>query len=209
VVYNRKSMAKTYAQYCPLAHALDLVGERWSLLVVKELVHGPLRYSDLHERLGCPTNILAARLKRFEQEGIVVRRRLPPPAAAAVYELTAYGAELKPVLHELAHWGARSLGPPPGAVDGCQGWLANALELTLPALALEACIEFRIDDERAWVAADGVHEEPPTEPDAVVRGDARGLYHLLIDGDPRDVRIKGDRAVVERLLGRQPTPTAA
>ncbi|TML45565.1 MAG: helix-turn-helix transcriptional regulator, partial [Actinobacteria bacterium] len=98
-------MAKSYAQYCPLAHALDLVGERWSLLVVKELVHGPLRYSDLQERLGCPTNILAARLKSFEQEGLVARRRLPPPAASAVYELTEYGAALRPVLHQLAHWG--------------------------------------------------------------------------------------------------------
>src|SRR5207248_1204692 len=88
---NSQAMAKSYAQYCPLARALDLVGERWSLLVVKKLVHGPLRYSDLQERLGCPTNILAARLKSFEQEGLVARRRLPPPPASAVYETTGYG----------------------------------------------------------------------------------------------------------------------
>ena len=80
-------MAKCYDQYCPVAHALDLVGERWSLLVVRELLHeGPLRYSDLHARLtGCGTNILAARLKTLEQGGVVRRRQLEPPAASWVY----------------------------------------------------------------------------------------------------------------------------
>jgi DNA-binding HxlR family transcriptional regulator len=200
-------MAKSYAQYCPLAHALDLVGERWSLLVVKELVHGPLRYSDLQEKLGCPTNILAARLKRFEQEGLVSRRRLPPPAASYVYELTGYGAALKPVLHELAHWGARSLGPPPGELEECEGWLVNALELTLPERALGGCVEFRVDSERAWVTADGVYDSAPSQPEAVVRGNARGLYHLLIDREITGLRIDGDRRLVEQLIeDRQTVP---
>ena len=94
-------MAKCYDQYCPVAHALDLVGERWSLLIVRELLHeGPLRYSDLHTHLaGCGTNILAARLKTLEQGGVVRRRRLPPPAASWVYELTEYGEGLREVLH--------------------------------------------------------------------------------------------------------------
>jgi DNA-binding HxlR family transcriptional regulator len=201
-------VAKTYAQYCPLAHALDLVGERWSLLLVKELVHGPLRYSDLQERVGCPTNILATRLKRFEQEGIVVRRRLPPPAASSVYELTGYGAALRPVLHELAHWGARSLGPPSEEIASCEGWLVNALELTLPPRAGDGCVEFRIDDERAWVSSGGVFREPPREPDAVVSGDARGLYHLLIDRDPTALEITGDGAALEALVAAPATPTA-
>jgi DNA-binding HxlR family transcriptional regulator len=193
-------VAKTYDQYCPLAHALDLVGERWSLLLVKELVHGPLRYSDLQERVGCPTNILAARLKRFEQDGIVVRRRLPPPAASTVYELTEYGASLRPVLHELAQWGARSLGPPPGGIEAAQGWLVNALELTLEPRDTEGCIEIQIDDERAWIADGAVHSEPPREPDTVVRGDPRGLYHLLIDRDPTALRVTGSVAAVEALV---------
>jgi DNA-binding HxlR family transcriptional regulator len=202
-------MAKTYDQYCPLAHALDLVGERWSLLLVKELVHGPLRYSDLQERVGCPTNILAARLKRFEQDGIVVRRRLPPPAASFVYELTEYGDSLRPVLHELAHWGARSLGPPPGEVDGCAGWLVNALELTLTSREVDGCIEFQIDDERAWVSAGSVHHEPPSDPDTVVSGDSRGLYHLLIDGDVSALRVTGDRDAVARIVTAPAAPAAA
>ena len=101
-------------QYCPMAHALDIVGERWSLLIVRELLEDDqLRYSDLHARLdGCGTNILAARLKTLEQGGVVRRKQLEPPAASWVYELTEYGRGLREVLHVLAHWGARSLGPP-------------------------------------------------------------------------------------------------
>ena len=87
---EREPLIKTYNQYCPIAHALDVVGERWALLIVRELVeHDQLRYSDLHANLsGCGTNILAARLKELERNGVVRRRRLPPPAASTVYELT-------------------------------------------------------------------------------------------------------------------------
>src|SRR5688500_19401039 len=87
-----------------MAHALDLVGERWSLLIVRELLEDDqLRYSDLHARLpGCGTNILAARLKTLEQGGVVRRRKLDPPAGSWVYELTEYGAGLREVLHVLA-----------------------------------------------------------------------------------------------------------
>jgi len=128
-------VGKSYQQYCPIAHALDLVGERWSLLVVRELLHeGPLRYSDLHARLdGCGTNILAARLKALEQGGVVRRRRLDPPAASWVYELTEYGEGLQAVLHVLAHWGARSLRPPASEGDLEAGWLPGALRIALPA----------------------------------------------------------------------------
>ena len=104
---------RSYDQYCPVAHALDLIGERWAMLVVKELMHGPQRYTDLAEHLpGIGTNILAARLRSLEECGVIVKRTLPPPAASRVYELTDYGRELKPVMRELALWGARSLGPP-------------------------------------------------------------------------------------------------
>ena len=89
---------RSYDQYCPVAHALDLVGERWAMLVVKELMHGPQRYTDLAEHLpGIGTNILAARLRSLEECGVIAKRKLPPPAASRVYELTDYGRELKPV----------------------------------------------------------------------------------------------------------------
>ena len=99
---------KRYDQYCPVAHALELVGERWSLLVVRELLHGPKRYTDLAANLPkIGTNILASRLKDLENCGIVAKRRLPPPAASQVYELTPYGLALKPIMRELA-----VVGPP-------------------------------------------------------------------------------------------------
>lgn len=102
---------RTYGQFCGLARAMELVGERWGLLVVRDLVVGPKRFTDLRRGLPrIPTNILAARLKELEAAGIVHRRLLPRPAAGVVYELTEYGKELEDIVLRLGLWGARSLG---------------------------------------------------------------------------------------------------
>ena len=102
---------RTYGQYCGLARALDLVGERWALLVVRELLLGPKRFTDLLDGLpGISTNILATRLRQLERAGVVARNRLPPPAASSVYELTEYGRALEPAVAALGRWGAASLG---------------------------------------------------------------------------------------------------
>ena len=205
-------MAKGYHDYCPIAHALGLVGERWSLLVIRELLeNGPQRYTDLHSSLvGCGTNILAARLRELEAGGIVQRRLLPPPAASTVYELTPYGAELRPVLHQLAHWGARSLGPPTSEAEPQPGWLPGALRIALPADPTTACIEFRIGDEVAFVSRGEVQDGSSEHPDAVVESDAAGFYHLLVDRDLAAVTVHGSRAVVGELLAtlpeREPEP---
>src|SRR5947199_3524354 len=96
---------RSYNQFCPAARALDLVGERWTLLVVRELLFGPKRYTDLQEGLpGIGPNVLAARLRALEGAGLVQKRRLPPPAASTVYELTEIGAGLRPVLMDLFQW---------------------------------------------------------------------------------------------------------
>jgi len=119
---------RKFDQYCPVAHALSLVGERWSLLIVRELLHGPKRYTDLTNGLpGIGTNILAARLKELEGCGIVQKRTLPPPAASTVYELTEYGAELREALYALARWGARTIGPPGPDDELYEEWGVNAL----------------------------------------------------------------------------------
>jgi len=121
-------MARRFDQYCPVAHALCLVGERWSLLVVRELLHGPKRYTDLVDGLpGIGTNILATRLRDLEDAGVVRKRKLPPPAASSVYELTEYGAGLEEAVHALARWGARSLGPPGPDDELYPEWGVNAL----------------------------------------------------------------------------------
>ncbi|KOV13130.1 HxlR family transcriptional regulator [Streptomyces sp. XY431] len=102
---------RSYDQYCAVARALDAVGERWSLLIVRELLAGPRRYTDLHADLpGVSTDILAARLKQLESEGVVERRRLERPANATVYELTGRGAALRPVVEALGGWGLDALG---------------------------------------------------------------------------------------------------
>src|SRR5262245_44522021 len=109
---------RTYAQYCGLAYALDLVGERWALLIVRDLLMAPKRFTDLQRGLpGIPTNVLSARLKELEEDGIVLRRVLPRPATGVAYDLTEYGRGLEDVVLRLGLWGARSLGEPrPGDV---------------------------------------------------------------------------------------------
>jgi len=194
-------MARSYSHYCPIAHALDLVGERWSLLVVRELQHGPLRYTDLLEQLpGVSTNVLAARLRELELGGIVGRRRMPAPAASAVYELTELGQGLTPVLTALAHWGAHSLGPPPPDAELVRGWLERALRTALGETAPRGSFELHVGDEIASLV-DGVIEAGVTrDPDVVVRCDAAWIFHLLVDGEIREGgQIEGDREALERL----------
>ena len=192
---------KPYDQYCPVAHALDLVGERWSLLLVRELQHGPLRYSDLHERLPrCSTNVLASRLKELEAGGVITRRRLPPPAASTVYELTDVGASLRPVIAALARWGLRTLGPPPDDLESPPGWLEKALRTTVAAYAPDARIGFRIGTETATITHGTVTPGIGEDADAVVTGTPVDLYALLVEGDTGAAEISGDPEVVERLV---------
>ena len=204
-------MARCYDQYCPMAHALDLVGERWSLLIVRELLEDDqLRYSDLHTRLpGCGTNILAARLKTLEQGGVVRRHRLDPPAASWVYELTEYGKGLREVLHVLAHWGARSLGPPAERGDLEAGWLAGALRIALPLEHVRGRIEFRIGDEIASVADREIVRGAIENPDAVIVGDGSSFYRLMVERDLSAVSIEGDADAIETMLAFLPRAPVA
>ena len=189
-----------------MAHALDLVGERWSLLIVRELLEDDrLRYSDLHARLdGCGTNILAARLKTLEQGGVVRRRQLEPPAASWVYELTEYGKGLREVLHVLAHWGARSLGPPAPRGDLEPGWLHGALRIALPLEHTKGRIEFRIDGEVAAVVDRQVLSGAIDDPEAVVVADGPGFYHLMVERDLGAVSVEGDVEAVRAMLAALP-----
>jgi DNA-binding HxlR family transcriptional regulator len=138
---------KSYSQYCPVAHALDLVGERWALLIVRELMLGQRRYTDLAEALPkIGTNILAARLRDLEAGGIVRKTKLPPPAAVSVYELTEAGRALDPVLGALAHWGALTMGPP----QPTDCWSMYAVQARFrPETAVDGLYEIRFDEESA------------------------------------------------------------
>jgi DNA-binding HxlR family transcriptional regulator len=198
-------MKRRYDRYCPMAHALDLIGERWALLVVLELMHGVKRYSDLAEALpGIGTNILAARLRDLEAHGIVTRRTLPPPAASRVYDLTDYGRELKPVMRELALWGARSLGPPTDEDQLFEGWIANAVDCVLAPIAPPGHFEFRAGDDVASLIDGTAQAGSVGEPDVVVSGTPETIYYMFVDRRLDLVDVEGDRALLEQLINVAP-----
>ncbi|MDX6556575.1 MAG: hypothetical protein QOD86_2770 [Miltoncostaeaceae bacterium] len=202
-------MSKRYDCYCPLAHALGMVGERWSLLISLELMRGPKRYTDLVEGLpGIGTNILAARLRDLEAAGIVERRILPPPAPAKVYELTEYGRGLKPVIRELALWGARSLGPPGEEVELFPGWLVNVLDTVLGPIAPRGRFEFRVGDEIASLVDGEAQAGSIEEPDVLIEGDPVAIHEMFVDGRFDRATITGDRSLLERLVDAAPEPVA-
>jgi DNA-binding HxlR family transcriptional regulator len=198
-------VVKHYCQYCPVAHSLDVIGERWSLLIVRDLMGGPKRYTDLAGGLpGIGTNILASRLKDLEAAGVVHKYRLPPPAASQVYELTEYGRELKGVLFEMARWGARSLGPPKQE-DLHPGWLEGAIRLV--GYAAPECsgrFVFRVGDEEASLVDGDARPGDVEDPDAVIETDSEGFYFLFVDRDLSRATVTGDRTAVEQLLGTLP-----
>lgn len=201
---------RSYDQYCSAARALDVVGDRWTLLIVRELLAGPRRYTDLHADLpGVSTDVLASRLKDMERDGLTTRRRLPPPGAAYVYELTARGRELLPVLQALGAWGQTELGErrPTDAVRA--HWFALPL---LRALEGDGLVEVRLDEGRFHVHA-GATEGPvygdgpaPADPDAVLTLDtptciALSRGDLSLPQAVRDGRVEvtGDSPLAKQL----------
>jgi DNA-binding HxlR family transcriptional regulator len=200
-------VSKRYDQYCPVAHALGLIGERWSLLIVRELLQGPRRYTDLADSLpGIGTNILAARLKELESCGLVTKHRLDPPAASQVYELTPYGHELKPVMRALALWGLRSIDPPTEEDELAPGWLYSALDTVFAPVAPTGSFEFRIGSEVAGIVDGQPRRGSIEEPDVVVEGGEDAFYWLFVDRRWDGVKIEGDRELVERLFDAVTAP---
>lgn len=174
-MYDR-SMPREYGQYCALAHALDVVGGRWSLLIVRDLLTGPKRFKDLEAGLsGIPTNVLSARLKELEDFGVIRRQLLPRPAKGVGYELTDYGRELEEPLVKLGLWGAKSMGPAtegqPVSLDG----LALALRGTFrpdAAAGLIRSYEVVLDGRPVGISVEDGHLSVTTSPDGGDGADA-------------------------------------
>ncbi|MFG3035378.1 winged helix-turn-helix transcriptional regulator [Streptomyces sp. NPDC048330] len=186
----RQPRRRSYDQHCAAARALDLVGDRWTLLVVRELLAGPRRYTDLHADLpGVSTDMLAGRLKDMEGADLVTRRRLPPPASAFVYELTPRGRDLLPVLRALAAWGAPELGEPRPTDAVRAHWYAVPLLGALAGLG-EGVVQVTLDEGEFHVriGADGT-----TAYGDGVYGDATG--------ELPDVRLRTDTATCRDLAG--------
>lgn len=211
---------RTYCDGCAAAHALDLVGERWALLVVRELLLGPKRFTDL--RAGLPNaspNVLAQRLRELEETGVVRRRKLPPPAASKVYELTDWGMELEPVLVGLGRWGARSPSRPQDAALSVDSLILSFRTMFNPLAAngLTASYELRLGEDRFRAEViDGRFEivrGGAEQPDATIETDARTLAALVYEGrqlteavSSGDAKIEGDEQTVARFLTLFPLP---
>lgn len=149
---------RSYAQYCGLAKALDVLGERWTLLVIRELLLGPRRFSDLLAGLpGIGANVLSARLRTLEESELVRKRRLPAPAASTVYELTERGAALEPAIMDLARWGIDLMGLPSDADAYRPGWLLTGMKAAFKpetAVGVRRAYRLRVDDDVFTVRVD-------------------------------------------------------
>ncbi|WP_158883782.1 winged helix-turn-helix transcriptional regulator [Amycolatopsis anabasis] len=214
---------RSYDDGCATAHALDLVGERWALLVVRELLLGPKRFTDLREGLpGISPNVLSQRLRELEQAGVVRRSKLGPPYGAKVYELTEWGVQLEPVIVQLGRWACRSPWLAHDAEVGTDSLIlalrtlfdpvaARAFAATFTLVLGEQSFEIVVRQGRFRVSRGGADR-----PDAVIDTDVQTLNALLwgsrklseaVRGDA--VRIAGPRALVSRLLTLFPLPEQA
>lgn len=212
---------RSYGEACRFAYALDVVGERWALLVVRELLLGPKRFTDL--RAGLPhasSNILSERLRDLEHGGVIQRRKLPPPAASSVYELTEWGRELEPVVTKLGAWGARSPIPPDSQEIGPDSIVLALRSLFDPQAAadLSAVYGLRIGEDyfRVEVADGGVElsrgtAEGPTV--SIATADAGTFAAILAGGLPLDeaigsgaAEVEGPKQAAKRFLRLFPMP---
>jgi DNA-binding HxlR family transcriptional regulator len=209
---------RSYGHYCAVARALDVVGDRWTLLIVRELLlRDSCRYTDLRNGLpGIATNMLADRLRELEEGGVVRRVDAPPPFMSASYELTARGRDLAPVLRSLGIWGAELMAAPRGADAFCSHWLAFPVGRLSDNEPDGAPITIQVltgDEPMIVETVDGaVRARPGTagEPDAVIEGAPDvviGLLRNRLDlakAKRRGLRFRGSVAALRRL---QPQPS--
>jgi DNA-binding HxlR family transcriptional regulator len=208
-------MIRSYRQYCAVAKALDAIGDRWALLIVRELLlSGACRYTDLRNGLpGIATNLLADRLRELEQAGVVRREAAPPPVATTLWHLTPRGEALRPVLQELGRWGGPLLDEPADGDAFRSHWLALPFELHLRDHTPErppVTIEVRTGDEPLVIetvagtarARAGTAEHP----DAALAGPPQLVVAVLTgkvdlaDARARGLRYDGDPETLRRVL---------
>lgn len=214
--------SRSYQDGCGIARALDVVGERWALLVVRELLLGPQRFSDLRRALpGASSNLVTDRLRELQASGVVRRRKLAPPAGSWVYELTEWGRELEPILLALGGWGLRVPRPcEPVTVSATSILLFLRGSVRPDPQAPPATYRFELDD-RAWTIrteAGRVQVQPgePASADASLGADPKTLNALLENPEALDAAISdgsadvaGDLPALRRLLGAAAIPSPA
>jgi DNA-binding HxlR family transcriptional regulator len=214
---------RSYDDGCATAHALELFGERWALLVIRELMLGPKRFTDLRTSLpGISPNVLTQRLEELEQSSIVVRRKLPPPASVWVYDLTDWGRELEPVFRVIGRWAARSPNMPEGLPMSVNSLILSLRTMFSPQAArgIKARIQLHLDGHcfRAIVAGERMTIGPGSleEADATITCNPNVLASAVYErGKLSDaiaagnLKIEGDRSAVKRFIGLFPLPDKA
>jgi DNA-binding HxlR family transcriptional regulator len=214
---------RAYDDPCGIARALDVVGERWALLVVRELVLGPKRFTDLRTGLrGVSSDVLSQRLRQLEGAGVLRAVTLPPPGAARAYELTARGRDLEPVLHALGRWGSREPLPVTDREMGVDAFAVALSTVFDPARAegLETTLALVVDGDPLVVHVHGetleVRRGAASQPDARIEGTVAALREVLWRGRPLaeaeaegSIAVGGLRGVVRRFLKLFPPPTPA
>jgi DNA-binding HxlR family transcriptional regulator len=217
------SSRRRYEDGCGTAHALDLIGERWALLVMRELMLGPKRFSDIRADLpGISANTLTQRLEGLEAAGIVTREKLPPPAAGQVYGLTEWGYQSLPVMGALGRWAVRSPGHDPSQHFSAVSLMLSFMAMNNPALtrALDARIGFALGRESYVLSMkDGAvvaKRGDPADSDVRFEGAPGAVAAAVYGGVPLAaleaegaLTIAGDRAVAERFITRFPLPPKA
>lgn len=207
---------RSYNQYCGLAYALDIVGERWTLLIIRELIPGPRRFKDLMDGLPeISTNLLSERLKSLEQQGLLCRRVLPPPAGSTVYELTPLGQALEKTLLELGKWGSQFVPPSP---EGASVLRLGSYALTLKtffqpekAQGINETYELHVDNEVLQVQIKegevDVHQGGSGKADMILHAHMPVYLGLLIGQiEPEEaiskglVRVEGDPTALNRFV---------
>lgn len=205
---------RTYGQYCSVAKALDVVGDRWTLLVIRELIEqGPCRYTDLRNGLpGIATNLLADRLRDLEEAGLVRREEAPPPVATTLFSLTAAGAALEPSLRALGEWGLRYMTEPRQGDEFRSQWFAFPVSLFLHDSDPDGppvTIELRADGRPAVVQVTGGEVSTrlgtAAAPDLILTGDPQAILGLLgafltpAEAAGAGLEIEGDVTILSRL----------
>ncbi|MBL6079885.1 helix-turn-helix transcriptional regulator [Belnapia sp. T18] len=212
-----------YEDACAAAHALDLVGERWALLVMRELMFGPRRFGELRASLpGISANVLTQRLAGLEAAGVVARRRLPPPASAQVYALTEWGLESEPIFQALGRWAARSPHHDPSLPFSAASLLLSLRTMLDAGRAggLSARVGFRLGHERYLARLDGgriaIAAGPVEGAELVFDGAPAVIAAAIYGGEPLAaleaagaLRVEGDRALAARFLTFFPLPEKA
>lgn len=214
---------RRYEDGCGTAHALELIGERWALLVMRELMLGPKRFSDIRADLpGISANTLTQRLESLEKAGIVVRERLPPPASIQVYGLSEWGYQALPVMGALGRWAVRSAGHDPQQHFSAVSLLLSFMAMNNPAVTqgLDATIGFRLGRENyVLTMTDGAIKAVRGEPagtDVTFEGAPGAVAAAVYGGVPLAeleaagaLKLEGDRAIAERFITLFPLPPKA